>query len=65
MVILALSCLIWVVLAAPTSTRIFKTTVRNFRIKTSTYEKFIVPVDFVVPIANNLRYQSTKNSFAH
>ena len=46
--------LIWVVLAAPTSTRIFKMTVSNFRIKTSTYEKFIAPVDFVVHIANNL-----------
>ena len=45
-------------LAAPTSTRIFKMTVSNFRIKTSTYEKFIAPVDFMVCIANNL---STEN----
>ena len=36
-------------------TRIFKMTVSNFRIKTSTYEKFIAPADFVVHIANNLR----------
>ena len=49
-------------LAAPTITRIFKMTVRNFRIKTSTYEKFIAPVDFVVHIANNLRYLSTENN---
>ena len=57
--------LIWVVLAAPTSTRIFKMTVSNFRIKTSTYEKFIAPVGFVVRIANNLRQAyliSTENS---
>ena len=56
--------LIWVVLAAPTSTRIFKITVRNFTIKTSTYEKFIAPVDFAVYTANNLRqaYLSTENS---
>ena len=47
--------LIWVVLAAPTSTRISKTTVSNFRIKTSTYEKFIAPVDLVVHMANNLK----------
>ena len=47
--------LIWVVLAAPTSTRIFKMTVSNFRIKTSTYEKFIAPADLVVHIANNLK----------
>ena len=52
-------------LADPTSTRIFKITVRNFRIKTSTYEKVIVPVDFVVPVANNLRYLSTENSYGH
>ena len=44
--------LIWVVLTAPTSTRIFKMTVSNFKIKTSTYEKFIAPVDFMVHIAN-------------
>ena len=48
--ILAFDHLIWVVLAVLTSTRIFKMTVRNFRIKTSTCEKFIVPVDFVVHI---------------
>ena len=56
--------LIWAVLAAPTSPRIFKMTVNNFRIKTSTYEKFIALVDFVVRIANNLRqaYLSTENS---
>ena len=55
--------LIWVVLAAPTSTRIFKMTVSNFRIKTSTYEKFIALVDFMVCIANNLRQAqlSTEN----
>ena len=56
--------LIWVVLAAPTSTRIFKMNVRNFRIKTSTYEKFIAPVEIVVHIVNNLRqaYLGTENS---
>ena len=56
--------LIWVVSAAPTSTRICKMTVSNFRIKTSTYEKFVAPLDFVVHIANNLReaYLSTENS---
>ena len=55
--------LIWVVLAALTSTRIFKMTVSNFKIKTSTYEKFIAPVDFMVCIANNLRQAqlSTEN----
>ena len=47
--------LIWVVLAAPTSTRISKMTVSNSRIKTSTYEKFIAPVDLVVHMANNLK----------
>ena len=59
--------LIWVVLAAPTSTRIFEMTVSNFRIETSTYEKFIAPVDFMVHIANNLRqaYLSTENSEGH
>ena len=58
--------LIWVVLAAPTSTRIFKMTVSNFRIKTSTYEKFIAPKDFMVHIANNLwqAYLNTENSEA-
>ena len=57
--------LIWVVLAAATSARIFKMTVSNFRIKTRTYEKFIAPVDFVVHIANNLTQAyllSTENS---
>ena len=54
--LLSVQCLmIWVVLAAPTSIRIFKMTVSNFRIKTSTYEKFIALVDFMVCIANNLR----------
>ena len=51
--------------SCPNSTRIFKMTVSNFRIKTSTYEKFIAPIDFVVHIANNLRQAyliSTENS---
>ena len=47
--------MIWVVLTTPTGTRIFKMTVSNFRIKTSTYEKLIAPVDFEVQRANNLR----------
>ena len=56
--------LIWAVLAAPTSTRISKMIVSDFRIKTSSYEKSIAPVDFVVHIANNLMqaYLSTENS---
>ena len=39
-----------VVLATPTSTRIFKLTARNFTTKISTYEKLIEPVGFVVHI---------------
>ena len=56
--------LIWVVFAGPTSTRIFKMTVSNFRIKTSTYEKFIALVDLMVHIANNQRqaYLINENS---
>ena len=57
--------LIWVVLAAPTSIRIFKMTVSNFRIKTSPYEKFIALVDFMVCIANTLKGKQSITRIRH
>ena len=50
------------IVSCPTSNRKFKMTGRNFRIKISTYEKFIYCTCRFCGSFNNLRYLSTEYS---